>query len=87
MEKKFTQGPWESDGFEIYGNNGRDFIADIFDESENRKANAKLIATAPEMLEVIEMLLNCPALNMDDLESADIEVIEFANQVIKKALS
>lgn len=83
MEKKFTKGPWESEGFEIYGNDGRDFIADIFDESENRKANAKLITCAPEMLEVIEDLLQQLEERSHDV---DPHYIEKANQVIKKAL-
>lgn len=57
----YTKGPWTLNADEVYGNNGRDFIADIFNESESWKANARLIAAAPDMLAVLELILEDPS--------------------------
>ena len=54
----FTQGPWQESEGEIY--RGNDPICDIIDYhgSEIDKANARLIASAPAMHEVLAELLD-----------------------------
>ena len=49
------------------------------------KANARLIASAPELLDAVLMLLGCTDLNTDDLDETSIETIEMAKKAIAKA--
>ena len=49
------------------------------------QANARLIAAAPDMLEALRRLLDCPALNMDSLEPGDVTAISVARDAIVKA--
>ena len=65
MRGEHTAKPWKNNGNEIYGNNGRDFIAEVFDESEDYPWNRALIASAPDLLQAckdacdyIEHILN-----------------------------
>lgn len=59
-------------------------VAAVWKDCPNADKNAKLIATAPEMLEVIEDLLQQLEERTHDV---DPHYIEKANQVIKRALS
>ena len=65
IEKRagFTQGPWKESAGEIY--RGNDPICDIIDYrgSETDKANARLIASAPAMHEVLTELLDTLAVS------------------------
>lgn len=79
---KHTKGPWTLNKDEVYGNNGRDFIADIFNESESYKANANLIASAPEMFEELEKCLNYFRYKEDEIGLNYFNAIEL---VLKKA--
>ena len=62
---KHTKGPWEVEGkspngtFTIRANKGTKDIAwvnDHFNEKDDGKPNANLIASAPEMLEILKKL-------------------------------
>mgnify|MGYP001408178199 CR=1 FL=1 len=66
MEKKFTQGNWsielDSHGHPniIKTDSKKDAIALVFDTKENlteQEANAKLIAAAPDLLDVLMLLV------------------------------
>lgn len=50
MEAKFTKGPWSYDGISVIDENS----IDICDVNPDNKANAKLIAAAPEMYELLK---------------------------------
>jgi len=56
-----TQGPWTVENNSIYGNAGmiRPFIASVEDDhgDEETNANARLIASAPELLDVCRCAL------------------------------
>ena len=67
MKTKHTQGPWEIDGAEIYGAKDKDgsqrLIARIDYDANGKKelseedwANARLIASAPELLNHLKII-------------------------------
>src|SRR5690554_5107924 len=63
-ERKFTPGPWIQDGVMIRAKTPLTSIATVLDVAWpcgnvpcDPKANARLIAAAPELLEVIEICL------------------------------
>ena len=67
MDSKFTKGKWKFDKIDIYSESKTEFIEgnliclapEGFDSSMvNWKANAKLIASAPEMFEMLKLILN-----------------------------
>lgn len=92
---KHTQGPWkiidinyhpyiEKDGFEVCQLFRTAFLNDDYSEDiefENAKANANLIAAAPELLEALEQLLDC-VINPDNFDRI---VISDAQKAISKA--
>jgi hypothetical protein len=55
----YTMGPWRlTNRNEICADNKQEtFIAEVFDENEAWAANARLIATTPELLEACEAQL------------------------------
>lgn len=62
---KHTPGPWQLKGLNpprIYADEGKEIIAQCDSGGEmtqgQEKANARLIASAPELLEALEMLNN-----------------------------
>lgn len=94
-QTKHTPGPWK-----VYNNVGRKgeigviaeaapcVIASGFSEKYwpgIASANAELIASAPELLEALQFLLDCPDLNLDGLEDETVKAIELAENAIKKA--
>jgi hypothetical protein len=56
-----TAGPWiVTNHNEICAENDREsFIAEVFDETDEWRANARLIAAAPEFLAALDVLLRC----------------------------
>lgn len=85
---KHTKGPWVcvpkdgSDGWTgIYKEDkeGRELLADV-----HLEANAHLITTAPEMLEALELALNCLE-NLPAKCTAERYAIEKLKAAIKKA--
>ncbi len=50
-----TQGPWVVNGNQVHAVNKHEtFVADVFDQNGDAKANARLIAAAPDLLDVCE---------------------------------
>jgi len=83
-KKDYSPGPWyeantagDHQGLVISENTGEN-IAVSYD-----KKNAALIAKSPEMVEAIERLLGCPALNFDDLEPEDIAAFKQGYELIQ----
>lgn len=84
MNEKFTPGPWNVAGFDSRINEERYFgigtpcgqmIVESFGECDsNRKANAALIAAAPEMYEKLGDI--CRVLKMDGRFPATTSEIE-----------
>lgn len=67
MENKFTPGPWQIYKDQILGKVVKYFV--IYSKSGEQpivignvgnEADARLIATAPELLETLEEIINCP---------------------------
>ena len=89
MEKKFTEGEWVIDKqrdtvcIDILCNN--EVVAtcwDDYDCVDQLRANAKLIAAAPELLEALIALVNgC----LSDSESDKVVSLRKAKQIIIKA--
>lgn len=57
--KKHTKGPWTILDSKLVHSNGYR-IAELLSERDHGKANAALIAAAPEMLEALERLCDEP---------------------------
>ena len=80
MDKKYTKGKWQfvryekTFAIETFGITNWTILQTITNQPQD-EANAKLIACAPEMLEILELLTS--------VYSADN--IEKAKQLIKKA--
>lgn len=58
-EFKGTKGPWRFNGSEIESKSC-DYIADVYGtnaDTDEEKANAQLIAAAPELLDALEKLI------------------------------
>jgi hypothetical protein len=55
MKTKHTQGEWETQGTAVFSNNKlvANCVSDGIHFTEEDKANAKLIAAAPELLEAL----------------------------------
>jgi hypothetical protein len=80
MNKKFTPGPWKVGGpfsdnsaFEITRDfDGYEWIAYVhqqFNGRENGEANARLIAAAPEMFELLEEIADRGIIHIDKIKS------------------
>lgn len=99
METKFTKGPWAVKTHEskfmpgqiiqdgVCGPDGEQIRVDgvTLTSSEEAKANAHLIAAAPDLLEAVETLLDCFVNDpLGWMDSSDI-AIEKAYDAIHKA--
>ena len=89
-EFKGTKGEWKSKGYNVYSDNDKnvEFIhgnvicyapEHLYRSMDNWQANAKLIACAPEMLEMLKELKNRFEHFVDEVSVLEIE------QLIKKA--
>jgi len=60
MKTKHTPAPWKLDNKNeiIADNKNESLIAEVFDQAENWKANARLMSAAPELLNALQRLLN-----------------------------
>ena len=85
MEKKFTKGDWFVSGCnEVVSMPSQCKITNRVSgwNPEEAKANAKLIAASPELLEALIALVNgC----LSDSESDKVVSLRKAKQIIKKA--
>lgn len=87
MKTNHTLGPWYHKGAGSYqhiviSESTGDTIAVVYHDN---RANARLIATAPELLEALQKLIQCPDLNLDSLEDETIQALKDARAVIEKA--
>lgn len=80
-ETKFTKGPWFIDSKLIVGpridSDGQDngFISEVCDASlsiGNKKANANLIAAAPDLYEALQRLVNVTSEIAPDVQGANV---------------
>jgi hypothetical protein len=94
MTTKHTQGPWTvkkpNCGFGIFDASGKSVAAILSTQNrptEEKKANANLIASAPELLESLETMLWI--LDLDGLPkgSGIQKAVSIAQNVVKKAKS
>jgi hypothetical protein len=83
---KHTKGPWYSDGSSVFTVNDAYYVAEtqlklhsFTHLGEEAKANARLIACAPEMLDMLELLSECESYS--ELEM----FLEKTKQIVKKA--
>lgn len=90
MKTKHTPGKWSIDGIDIVSENGNS-ICQVYDADDTHisemnmdvvKANAKLIAAAPELLKSLQ---ECVKAMKIVTSSAIKPFIERAEQAIKKA--
>lgn len=89
-QAKHTPGPWKVCGHDVSGDydhfeEGVRVAISTICEKEEQDANAHLIASAPELLEALQSLLDCPDLNLDGLEDETVEAIKLAENTIRKA--
>ena len=98
---KHTPGPWAINGYfigpkETIFNGSRNAIARTPERvaewghyhgipTEEDTANARLIAASPDLLEAIHALLNCPDLNLDELDEISIAAIKQAQAALAEA--
>jgi hypothetical protein len=76
---KYTQGPWVVNGNQIHAANKHEtFVAEVFDQNGDAKANARLIAAAPELLVALEFVLT-PGRHLGCADNARLQAL------IKKA--
>lgn len=54
---KHTPGPWHLEHHEVHAGDGCEFIAYFDPRAETGRANARLIAAAPEMFEALRWVL------------------------------
>ncbi len=67
-----TPGPWTLNREEVYGENGRTIVAEAFDEHDDWRANARLIAAAPELLEHLHSIVEMAHSVSANWESGDL---------------
>ena len=71
-QTKHSEGPWlDKDGQEIFSSDGRLIAQCHAGHYEERRANARLIAAAPEMYEVIEEIAGMKIADCDAHDAAN----------------
>ena len=56
-ETKHTPGTWVADGLEVKVEDDGWVLAEVIDTNDEGAANARLIAAAPELLDVLERIV------------------------------
>lgn len=90
MKTQYTKGPWKfyyddkRDNYQIFADGIWIAITKGEACSKSQEANAKLIAAAPALLEVLERLVACPDVNADMLSPETIKAAELARELISK---
>lgn len=81
---KHTPAPWKVNGTQVHADNKHEsLIADVFDQNEACKANARLIAAAPELLEALEIALEASTQGRDDKSWEDAAIAAIAKAKAK----
>lgn len=80
MKTKHTQGQWKAtkNNTLIYSEKSNSIIAELYG-SENEEADAKLIASAPELLEALKEISNAIAVGlmpMGDVQEICVKAIK-----------
>lgn len=89
---KHTPGPWLvcEDGRNVYQPDldvciTSDNVYTAVLNDREALANARLIAAAPDLHKALIRLLECPDLNLDELEDETVEAIKEAQKADRKA--
>lgn len=93
MESKHTQGiPWqieedEDGNYEIINESWQVSIAKVYryDRDEQARANAKLIAASPDLLEALQLILNGVGLKDSNCFHNGKHIERIIREAIKKA--
>jgi hypothetical protein len=88
----FTPGPWHANSGQVYSicdpaeSRRSDDIAYIRGDkdSEEVKANTRLIVAAPDLYSALERLVNCPDCNLDELEPETRKALRQAWDALSK---
>ena len=88
MDTKHTPGPWESDGLNIgrpVNDFGMELVARAWPTStaEEDRANARLIATAPELLEAANRMVSA----WDEPSSSSVHMRADAIEMLRAAIA
>lgn len=99
MEKKYTEGPWVRDWNGYYfnitpfgDNQSLAYVTNNRYLSGDYKANAHLIAAAPELLEALQLLVHYHLCEQEGIGSGQptstqwLEAVDKASEAIAKAL-
>jgi len=96
MEFTGTKGNWHNNGTEIRHENRGIIICNVYNHlpanmsTEEKNANAKLIASAPELLEALQKLLFKYEFNMNKTQKKNLwldDEYNTAKSVIEKAIN
>ncbi len=91
MSKRHTPGPWILAGKTTISNEGGDFclanVGTYSIEADEAEANAKLIATAPELLAALESFLRAPSIGSNGPGSSTIVVQDFNFRAARAAIA
>ena len=86
MNTKHTPGPWTIDGLHISGNGYSIAHINSHRTTEGR-ANADLIAAAPELLEALENLLDAVRQNIDGKPPTADQIFEIGGHAAVAAIA
>ncbi len=85
----FTRGPWEQkvdgDQIDIWGNNGNQTVCMLDYNGEETKANAQLIAAAPDLYEACKQLIS--AFDGDTDCTDMLDMIGNKDSIVRQALA
>jgi|DEB0MinimDraft_10_1074344.scaffolds.fasta_scaffold16653_4 hypothetical protein len=92
MESKHTKGEWFASGTEVISIPSQVKISNQIsgENYEKAKANAKLIAAAPDLLEALKIFRKQVGITWDSVDGKDFEagaMLDIIDNAIKKATS